>query len=79
MKMFDAKIWFQIDKGHKDYALVPEKMRNSVLTYEDRYTFTDALSDSKIRQKIRKDLLLVAGGGYDWEHVVDPVISIQEV
>ena len=79
MKMFDAKIWFQIDRNHKDYALVPEKMRNSVLTYEDRYTFTDALPDSKIRQKIRKDLLLVAGGGYDRDHVVDPVISIQEV
>ena len=79
MKMFDAKIWFQIDRKHKDYALVPEKMRNSVLTYEDRYTFTDALSDRIIRQKIRKDLLLVAGGGYDWKHVVDPVISIQEV
>ena len=79
MKMFDAKIWFQIDKNHKDYYCVPDNMRNEVLTYEDRYTFTDALSDRIIRQKIRKDLLLVAGGGYDWKHVVDPVISIQEV
>ena len=79
MKQYDAKIWFQIDRNHKDYALVPKGMRNSVLTYEDRYTFSDSLPDSKIRQKIRKDLLLVAGGGYNWDHVVDPVISIQEV
>ena len=70
---YDASITYDTDAGH------PDAPNSKGLVFADTYTIEkDAFFGwDDIREYIEQDLLLVAGGGYDWKHVKNYNISIR--
>ena len=64
-----GKIEYTIDKDHPDIKFVPDWTANKVFTYEDKYVFNDAYSEDDMWNYIKTDLALVAGGGYNADHI----------
>ena len=65
MTRYKASISFDTSAGH------PDAPDSNNLSFDDVYTIDPGafygLED--IQDYIKQDLLLVAGGGYDWKHV----------
>lgn len=69
MKKYNGKITFTIDKNHPDIKQVKDWMENKEFTFEDVYTFSEGIPMENIKEYIKRDLTLVAGGGYDSKHI----------
>ncbi len=80
-KEYKAKISYTIKETHpdKDYVVggwSPDK----VFDFEDKYFFnTNDYSEEEIMAIIKDDLRLVAGGGYNWNHIDNIKFLIEEV
>lgn len=77
---YHGKISFIIDKEHPDIKYVPDWEENKVLTVEDIYIFSNRYGYSKdyIVDYIKHDLSLVAGGGYNTDHIHNIVFEIEK-
>lgn len=64
-----GKIEYTIDKDHPDIRFIPDWTPNKVLTFEDTYVFDDIYSKEDMCNYIKTDLALVAGGGYNTDHI----------
>lgn len=64
-----GKISCTIDKDHPDIKYTKDWSEDKIYTFEDIYTFSDAYTFSDVRGYIENDLALVAGGGYDTDHI----------
>ena len=73
VKQIKAKIKYRIKKTHPDYDCAPVNERDGYMEFEDIYKMdTDRFwSDDYMMDYIKNDLRLVAGGGYDWDHIYD--------
>lgn len=72
---------FTVDEEHPDYQYMDEKQRHGINTYSDTYYFDVydpvlnpggfyAADDVEgMKEYIKNDLALVAGGGYNTEHI----------
>lgn len=77
-----AKIIYKIDGNHPDIDDLPEKYwYDKTFTYEstyhmdpDRYYGFDHMIET-----IKENLLLIAGGGYNWKHIYDVKFEIEVV
>lgn len=81
MKMkFTGKISYTIDTKHPDFEECNLK-RGEVYTFTDTYIMDDDyfLSTEQIINHIKHDLRLVAGGGYDYDHIHRVVFDIKRV
>ena len=69
----NAKISYKVKPTHPDLGDMPEHLwENKVFTYDDEYTFDDDDWDEEdAKVYIRRDLALVAGGGYNTKHIYD--------
>lgn len=72
--IYYGKITYEIDKNHPDVNCVDGGWcKGKVFEYEDTYGFDERLyspEDHKMFVNfIKKDLKLVAGGGYNTEHI----------
>lgn len=78
---FNAKITYKVDGSHPDIKGVPEKYWNGkVFTYEDTYSFDVSLwTHEEAVEYIKHDLQLVAGGGYNANHIYAVNFEIEEV
>lgn len=73
-----AKITYRIDSGHPDYKYISPTKRNGILDYSDVYTIYDEYID-RPKEYIKEDLLLIAGGGYNTNHIHDVKFDIREI
>lgn len=69
-----ATIYWTIDKNHKDYnCMLPYPSETEILDYTDVYYFdTDYygnITRKEMENYVKRDLKLIAGGGYDWKHI----------
>ena len=68
------KITYTVDKDHPDYAYMHnEEPRKTIHEYTDIYTF-NTLDPTKGDKEYalayaKRDMKLVAGGGYNWKHI----------
>ena len=75
---YHGKISFTIDKEHPDIKYVKDWTEDKVLTIEDTYTFDGDYSKENIIAYIKNDLSLVAGGGYNTDHIHNIVFEIEK-
>ena len=75
---YHGKISFTIDKKHPDIKYVPDWEEDKVLTIEDEYTFNDDYPKENIIAYIKNDLSLVAGGGYNADHIHNAVFEVKK-
>lgn len=84
MKKYHGKITYTIDGKHPDIKYVEEWTEEKVLTFEDTYTFDESRNfewqkESHIKSYIKHDLMLVAGGGYNTDHIHNVEFEIKRV
>ena len=75
---YHGKISFTIDKGHPDIKYVNDWTEDKILTFADTYTFNDDYTEESIIQYIKRDLSLVAGGGYNTDHISNVTFEIEK-
>lgn len=66
---YNAKIFYTIDKNHPDIKYIKDWEENKIYTFEDNYFFTMDYTEEEIIPYIKNDLMLVAGGGYNKNHI----------
>ena len=56
-------------------------IEHKILNFDDTYTFDDryGFTDDDGVDYIQRDLKLVAGGGYNWDHIHNVTFEIKEV
>ena len=76
---YHGKISFTMDKNHPDIKYVGDWKEDKVFTFSDEYTFNDDYTEESIAHYIKHDLSLVAGGGYDADHIHNLKFEIKRV
>lgn len=73
-----GKIVYTIDKNHPDVnCIVGGWHKGKILDFEDVYTFDEELYDNRSAiAYIKKDLKLIAGGGYNSDHIHNVMFDI---
>ena len=74
-----GKINYTIDKNHPDVKYVEDWTENKVLSFDDTYTFDDNYTEEDCINYIKRDLKLVADGGYNSEHIHNVTFEIERV
>ena len=78
MKIY-GKISYTVDSGHPDIQYIKDWSENKVLTFEDTYTFNNCYTFDDMEGYVKSDLSLVAGGGYNSEHIHNVKFEISRV
>ena len=77
----NAKISYKVKPTHPDIQDMPEKYwKDKVFTYEDISTFDEDWGwdyESAVA-RIKQDLKLIAGGGYNSDHIYDVEFTIKK-
>lgn len=79
MKKYHGKITYTIDKTHPDIKYVADYTEEKIFTFEDTYTFNNDYPTENIKAYIKNDLMLVAGGGYNTEHINNVKFEIKKL
>lgn len=79
MKKYHGKITYTIDKDHPDIKHVADYTEKKIFTFEDTYSFDGEYPEENIKAYIKQDLMLVAGGGYNTEHIHNIKFEINRV
>lgn len=84
MKKYHGKIIYTIDGKHPDIKYVADYTEEKIFTFEDTYSFDESRNlewqeESNIKAYIKRDLKLVAGGGYNTEHIHNVKFEINRV
>jgi hypothetical protein len=67
---WQAKIEYTMDKDHPDVNhVVGGWYRGKKFTYYDEYKFESGYTEDYMKEYMKKDLKLVAGGGYNTSHI----------
>lgn len=78
-----GKIYYTMDKDHPDIRCVKDWTEDKEYSFADTYVFDDELyKDEDIENiiaYIKKDLRLVAGGGYNSDHIHNVSFGIHEI
>ena len=74
---YEGTIVYMIGPGHPDRKHV--KDTSKVFTYSDTFTFDREFPYEVIEDYIKRELALVAGGGYDTEHIYNVSITIKKI
>lgn len=78
---YNAKIYYTMDEDHPDLEYVNDWTENKEFNFSDTYTFDDEIygDEEIILNHIKKDLRLVAGGGYNSEHIHNVRFEIKRI
>lgn len=79
MKKYHGKIIYTIDGKHPDVKYVEDYTEEKIFTFEDTYTFNNDYPTENIKAYIKQDLMLVAGGGYNTEHINNIKFEIKKL
>lgn len=74
-----GKISYTVDEGHPDIQYIKDWSENKVLTFEDTYNFNNCYTFDDMEGYVKSDLSLVAGGGYNSEHIHNVKFEISRV
>lgn len=78
-----GKITYEIDENHPDVNCVISGWYKGKFTYEDVYSFDERLYSPEDRDmfvnSIKRDLKLVAGGGYNANHIHNVKFEIRRM
>ena len=74
-----AKITYTVDSEHPDIQYIKDWSENKVLTFEDTYNFNNCYTFDDMEGYVKSDLSLVAGGGYNSEHIHNVKFEISRV
>ena len=74
---YEGTIVYMIAPGHPDRKYV--KDIGKALTYSDTFTFDREFPREVIEDYIRRELALVAGGGYHTEHIYNVSVTIKKI
>lgn len=66
---YSGKIFYTIDEGHPDIKYVKDWTEDVVYDFDDEYTFSEEWEEEIAIESIKNDLRLVAGGGYNTDHI----------
>lgn len=77
-RRFYGKITFTMDKEHPDIKCVENWTEDKVFEFADYYEFSMDYTKDEIESYIKQDLKLVAGGGYDTEHIHNVNFEIRQ-
>lgn len=70
---YNAKIYYTIDENHPDIKYIKDWTEDKEFTFSDTYTFDDRFYSYEDKEciinYITRELRLVAGGGYNSEHI----------
>ena len=79
---YNGKITYRMTEDHPDWEY-SEKSTKYKYTFEDSYFFDSAIYGDEdvenIKAYIKNDLMLVAGGGYNTDHIIVEKIEITRV
>lgn len=79
---YKGRIEYTIKETHPDKDCVIGGWKlNKIYDYEDEYHINPDMfyGEDHIKKFISEDLKLVAGGGYNWKHIDNIKITIEEV
>ena len=79
MKKYHGKITYTIDKAHPDIKFVEGWAKGKTYHFEDTYTFDESYPTENIKAYIKQDLMLVAGGGYNTDHIHNVKFEIKKL
>lgn len=74
-----GKISYTIDDKHPDIKYVENWSENKVFTFEDVYHLNDDYTYEEVIDHIKHDLKLVAGGGYNVDHIHNVTFEIERI
>lgn len=74
-----GKIKCTIDKDHPDIKYVKDWTEDKVMEFSDEYTFDPDYTEDDCVAYIKRDLKLVAGGGYNADHIHNVEFEIERV
>lgn len=77
---YKAKIIYTMDNEHPDRKYVSDWTEEKRFDFQDVYTFTteDYTEEEKISY-MKRDLMLVAGGGYNTDHIHNVEFEIKQI
>ena len=78
-KRFYGKIKYTIDREHPDIKYIKDWTEEKVFEYDDTYTFADCYTEEDSIKYIKRDLKLIAGGGYDAKHIHNVSFEIRKL
>lgn len=78
-KRFYGKITYTIDKNHPDIKHVKDWTSEKIYDFEDVYFFADYYDDEDCIGYIKRDLRLVAGGGYNSDYIHNVLFEIRKL
>lgn len=80
---YDAKIYYTMDKNHPDIKYIKDWTENKEFDFNDTYTFNDEIYENEdeemILNYIKRDLRLIAGGGYNSDHIHNVRFEIKKI
>lgn len=77
---YKATIFYTIDAVHPDIKYLNEEYNeNKVFNYSDIYSFLADYTIDYCISIIKSDLRLVAGGGYNSEHIHNVTFNIEKM
>lgn len=77
---YKATIFYTIDATHPDIKYLNEEYNeNKVFNYSDIYSFPADYAIDYCMSIIKSDLRLVAGGGYNSEHIHNVTFNIEKM
>ena len=74
-----GKIIYTADAKHPDIKYMPDWNESKILTFEDTYIFDNCYTFDDVEGYVKNDLSLVAGGGYNSEHIHNVKFEIARV
>ena len=77
-KKYYGEIHFTMDNNHPDIKCVEDWSEDKVFTFSDTYYFNDYYTKEEITSYIKSDLKLVAGGGYNSNHIHNVKFVIEQ-
>lgn len=64
-----GEIRYTIDKDHPDIKYIEDWTENKEFEFDDIYTFKDYYTEEECIRYIKRNLMLIAGGGYNSNHI----------
>ena len=77
-----GKIYYTIDEDHPDIDYINDWTEDKEYSFTDEYDFDEIYDDEDskcIVNYIKKDLKLIAGGGYNSDHIHNVKFDIHKV
>ncbi len=74
---YEGTIVYMITDNHPDRKYI--KDIGKTFTYSDTFTFDREFPREMVEDYIRRELALVAGGGYNTAHIVNVSVTIKKI